>query len=60
MSNDRNNDTQAPQTGNTQNSGTEETHRNPFKEPDAPEPAETPQEEAAAEQQRKEALTERD
>ena len=38
----------------------EEASQNPFKETGMPEPAETPEEEAAAEQQRKEALTERD
>lgn len=35
-------------------------HQSPFKDAGGTEPAETPEEEAAAEQQRKEALTERD
>ncbi len=44
-----------------QSTGSNQPHPSPFKEPmDAIENKETPEEEAAAEQQRKEALTERD
>ncbi|MGV3656540.1 MAG: hypothetical protein ACO1NX_01250 [Chitinophagaceae bacterium] len=59
MTNDRNSQ-QASEPAEQQNKGREQTSKNPFKETSAPEPAETPQEEAAAEQQRKETLTERD
>ena len=40
--------------------GESQKHKSPFKDASNSEPAETPEEEAAAEQQRKEALTERD
>lgn len=60
MSNDSHKNPQAPPNEKGETTGNAETLKNPFKEPDATEEAETPEEEAAAEQQRKEALTERD
>lgn len=59
MANDRN-ERQSTGPGEQQNSEREQTSKNPFKETGAHEPAETREEEAEAEQQRKEALTERD
>ena len=53
-------DTSATREYNQINKEEERTSKNPFKETSAPEPAETREDEAEAEQQRKEALTERD
>ena len=55
-----NNKQQAAPPNHQANSGREETSKNPFKDTSAPEETETPEDEAEAEQQRKEALTERD
>lgn len=48
------------ETSHTESNRQEREKHNPFRDADGAEPAETPEEEAAAEQQRKEALTERD
>ena len=53
-------DTNSTQEHNQINKEEEKTSKNPFIETSAPEQVETREDEAEAEQQRKEALTERD
>ena len=59
MDKNKNDDARFPQQQENQTRGNEK-HKSPFKETSSTDAEETPEEEAAAEQQRKEALTERD